>query len=183
MMSLFPSTHADRVSLARKRYFEEGVLPTGVVSEAVFQSWSRCYRAHQKPIEKIEFQPVSNSRSQLALQKNHVLHEAWLNEIPALGNVLGSANCSAILTDATGVLIGVSPSQHHDQQIIPVAHRVGVNLAEEYVGTTAPGLVARTGKPSSVLGGEHFYEVVSSMYCSALQAASSVASERPTRIT
>lgn len=167
MMSLFPTTHADRVSLARKRYFEEGILPTGIVSEAVFQSWSRCYRAHQKPMEKIEFQPVSNSRSQLALQKNRILHQAWLNEITTLGRVLGTANCSAILTDATGVLIGVSPSQHHEQRIIPVAHRVGVNLSEEYVGTTAPGLVARTGKPSSVLGSEHFYEAVSSMHCTA----------------
>jgi sigma-54 dependent transcriptional regulator, acetoin dehydrogenase operon transcriptional activator AcoR len=167
MMSPFLITRADRVSLAKKRYFEEGVLPTGVVSDAVFQSWSRCYRSHQQPLDRIEFQPVSTSRNQLALQKNRVLHEAWLRELPALGTALGSASCSAILTDATGVLIGASPSGHHDHRIIPVAHRVGVNLSEEYVGTTAPGIVARTGKQACVLGSEHFYESVSAMHCTA----------------
>jgi transcriptional regulator of acetoin/glycerol metabolism len=167
MMSPFFVTHSDRVSLAKKRYFEEGVLPSGLVSDAVFQSWARCYRSHQQPTDKIEFQPVSMSRSQLALQKNRVLHEAWLEELPALGAALGSASCSAILTEANGVLIGVSPSGNHNQNIIPVAHRVGINLSEEYVGTTAPSIVARTGKQACVLGSEHFYESVSTMYCTA----------------
>lgn len=167
MMSPFFVTHSDRVSLAKKRYFEEGVLPSGLVSDAVFQSWARCYRSHQQPTDRIEFQPVSMSRSQLALQKNRVLHEAWLKELPALGAALGSASCSAILTEANGVLIGVSPSGNHNQNIIPVAHRVGINLSEEYVGTTAPSIVARTGKQACVLGSEHFYESVSTMYCTA----------------
>jgi sigma-54 dependent transcriptional regulator, acetoin dehydrogenase operon transcriptional activator AcoR len=167
MMSPFFVTHADRVSLARRRYFEEGILPTGQVSEPVFQSWSRCYRSQQRPLDRIEFQPVSASRSQLALQKNRVLHAAWLKELPVLGTALGSASCSAILTDATGVLIGTTPSNQQDQRITPIAHRLGVNLAEEYVGTTAPGIVARTGKQACVLGSEHYYESVSAMYCTA----------------
>lgn len=167
MNSPFLTTHEDRVLLARRRYFEEGVLPTGIVSDAIFQSWTRCHRSNLRPEEKIEFQPVSASRSHLALQKNRVLHEAWLNELPALGTALGSANCSAILTDTSGVLIGATPGTQSDQRIIPIAHRVGVNLSEEYVGTTAPGIVARTGKQASVLGGEHFYDSVKTMYCTA----------------
>jgi transcriptional regulator of acetoin/glycerol metabolism len=110
---------------------------------------------------------VSLSRSQLALQKNRTLHEAWLDEMPALGSALGSAHCSAILTDATGVLIGATPSPHLTQRIIPVAHRIGVNLSEEHVGTSAPGIVARTGKQASVLGAEHYANAVNSMYCTA----------------
>jgi transcriptional regulator of acetoin/glycerol metabolism len=137
------------------------------VSDVVFQSWARCYRSHHQPTDRVEFQPVSNSRSQLALQKNRVLHDAWLQELPALGAALGSASCSAILTEANGVLIAVSPSGNHDQNIIPVAHRIGINLSEEYVGTTAPSIVARTGKQACVLGSEHFYESVSTMYCTA----------------
>jgi transcriptional regulator of acetoin/glycerol metabolism len=100
----------------------------------------------------VEFQPVSASRSQLALQKNRELHDAWLNELPAIGAALGATPCSAILTDATGVLIGATPTGRPDLKVMPVAHRVGVNLSEDLVGTTAPGLVARTGKQVSVLG-------------------------------
>jgi sigma-54 dependent transcriptional regulator, acetoin dehydrogenase operon transcriptional activator AcoR len=167
MNSPFFVTREERIALARRRYFEEGILPTGIVSDAVFQSWTRCHRANQKPHDKIEFQPVSLSRSQLALQKNRTLHEAWLNEMPALGSALGSANCSAILTDASGVLIGATPSGHLTRGIIPVAHRVGVNLSEEHVGTSAPGIVARTGKQASVLGAEHYANAVNTMYCTA----------------
>jgi transcriptional regulator of acetoin/glycerol metabolism len=167
MNSPFFVTREERVALARQRYFEEGILPTGVVSEAVFQSWTRCHRSSQKPHDKIEFQPVSISRSQLALQKNRTLHEAWLDEMPALGNALGSAHCSAILTDASGVLIGATPSGHLAKGIIPLAHRIGVNLSEEHVGTSAPGIVARTGKQASVLGAEHYANAVNTMYCTA----------------
>lgn len=160
-------SHADRVLLARRRYFEDGVLPTGVVSDAVFQSWARCHRASHEPQRRVEFQPVSASRSQLALQKNRELHDAWLNELPVIGAALGTTNCSAILTDATGVLIGATPASRPELQVMPVAHRIGVNLSEDLVGTTAPGLVARTGKQASVLGAEHFYDSVSGMHCTA----------------
>jgi sigma-54 dependent transcriptional regulator, acetoin dehydrogenase operon transcriptional activator AcoR len=167
MMSPFFPTQSDRVSLARRRYFEEGILPTGAVSEAIFQSWSRCHRSGQLQQDKIEFQAVSTSRNQLSLQKNRVLHAAWLNELPALSSALGFANCSVILTDATGVLIGASPFEQREQRIIPTAHRAGINLSEEYVGTSAPAIVIRTGKSASVLGSEHYFEAVSPMYCAA----------------
>lgn len=167
MTSLFFDTREARIALARQRYFEEGISPTGVVSEAVFQSWARCHRSNQKPHDKIEFQPVSFSRTRLALQKNRTLHQAWVDEMPALGSALGSAHCSAILTDASGVLIGATPSSHLAQVIIPVAHRIGVNLSEEYVGTSAPGIVVRTGKQASVLGAEHYANAVNTMFCTA----------------
>lgn len=63
MRSLFFSTRADRVALARQRYFEEGERPSGVVSEAVFQSWARCLRLKQDPFGRMEFQEVSTSRA------------------------------------------------------------------------------------------------------------------------
>jgi transcriptional regulator of acetoin/glycerol metabolism len=53
------------------------------------------------------------------------------------------------------------------EKITPVAHRIGVNFAEEAVGTTAPGIVARTGKQASVQGAEHFSESVHFMHCAA----------------
>lgn len=167
MIKLFSDNRQDRVALAKSKYFEEGILPSGIVSEQIFQSWMRCYRGNSLPQDKVEFQPVSNSRSQLAIQNNRALVEAWVREQENLLPVIRSSSCSAVLTDPSGVLIGLTPSSQREQKIIPVAHRVGVNLAEEYVGTTAPGLVARTGKQASVSGPEHYYESVKDMYCAA----------------
>jgi transcriptional regulator of acetoin/glycerol metabolism len=167
MQSLFFSTRADRIGLARQRYFEEGELPSGIVSDAVFQSWARCLRQKQDPRAHLEFQPVSASRSQLALQKNRLLRDAWLAEASELDAVLGATNCGAMLADPSGVLIGATSSRRVHEKITPVAHRIGVNFAEEAVGTTAPGIVARTGKQACVQGAEHFSESVNFMHCAA----------------
>lgn len=167
MQSLFFSNPADRIALVRQRYFEEGELPSGAVSDAVFQSWARCQRQKQDPRGKIEFQPVTASRAQLALQKNHVLRDAWLAQADELNAVLGATLCGAMLTDPSGVLIGATESGCTNEKITPVAHRLGVNFSEELLGTTAPGIVARTGHAVCVQGGEHYFESVSAMHCAA----------------
>ncbi len=167
MNSLFFDTHQDRVALARRQYFEEGKLPTGVVSDAVLQSWGHCLRSKRAASEKVEFQPVSVSRSHLALQKNALLCEAWRHELRSLEATIGSTGCDAVLTDATGVLIGVAGRVEQSSGVLKAAHRVGVNLSEELVGTTAPGLVLRTGKVSLVRGAEHYFERVGHMHCAA----------------
>ncbi|MDO8768186.1 MAG: helix-turn-helix domain-containing protein [Burkholderiaceae bacterium] len=115
----------------------------------------------------MEFQPVSASRAHLALQKNRLLREAWLAEASELDAVLGATNCGAMLTDASGVLIGATCSGRVHEKITPVAHRIGVNFAEEAIGTTAPGIVARTGQQVCVQGAEHYFESVSFMHCAA----------------
>ena len=155
--SFFGSRDA-RVDLARRRFFDEGLVPTGIVTEAVFQSWSRCLRLHYGPTEHAVFEPVTPSRTHLALQKNRHLLQAWLEVSPKLEAALAATSCAAMLTDSTSVIIGACCAGRSHEELMPVATRVGVNLSEEAVGTTAPGIVARTGKAASVLGKEHFFE-------------------------
>jgi transcriptional regulator of acetoin/glycerol metabolism len=153
--------------LARERFFEEGVLPTGLVSDAVIQSWNRCLRRHNNTRDAVEFDPVSPSRAHHAQRKNRELVNAWNAELRPLQQALRSTGCAAILTDPSGVLIAAMASGGAHERLMPIAHRVGVNLSEEAVGTTAPGIVARTGRACSVTGGEHFFEGVRTMHCAA----------------
>jgi transcriptional regulator of acetoin/glycerol metabolism len=108
--SFFP-TRIERVELARRRYFEDGYSPSGVVSDAVFQSWARSQRLHGDPTGKLAFEAVSTSRTQLSLQRNRSLHDAWHEELPHLQVVLASTRCGAILTDSSGVLLGATCSR------------------------------------------------------------------------
>lgn len=163
----FPQSRPARIAQARQRFFEEGQAPTGVVDEAVFESWARCLRLLGNPRERAEFQPVTASRTHLALMKNRHLRQAWMDELPRLETVLSATSCAAMLTDATGVLIGASCVGRSHEELMPVATRLGVNLSEDAVGTTAPGVAARTGKPVCVLGGEHFFDSVQEMHCAA----------------
>lgn len=156
-----------RIEWARQRFFEEGQVPTGAVSEAVFESWARCLRRHGNPRERAVFEPVTASRTQLALLKNRHLRQAWIDEVPRLEAALSSTSCAWMLTDAGGVLIGSTCVGRSHEALMPVATRLGVNLSEDAVGTTAPGVAARTGKPICVLGGEHFFDSVKEMHCAA----------------
>ena len=165
-VSFFASAE-QRVQLARRRYFDEGISPSGVVSDAVFQSWIRCQRLHFDPAGGVVFEPVTPSRTNLSLQKNRPLRDAWMAELPTLESTLGASTCAAMLTDATGMLIGATCAGRAHERLMPIATRLGVDLSEEAVGTTAPGVVARTGQPVSVVGAEHYFEEVKGMNCAA----------------
>ncbi|WP_349282849.1 helix-turn-helix domain-containing protein (plasmid) [Polaromonas hydrogenivorans] len=115
----------------------------------------------------MEFQAVSASRAHLAVQKNRLLRDAWLAEASELDAVLGATNCGAMLTDPSGVVIGTTCSRRENEKITPVAHRIGVNFSEEAIGTSAPGIVARTGQQACVQGAEHYFESVNLMHCAA----------------
>src|SRR5450755_5048644 len=69
----FFSTPEQRLALARERFFEEGIRPSGLVSEAVIQSWSRCVQSHRNPAEKIVFVPVTQGRVRSALTRSRML--------------------------------------------------------------------------------------------------------------
>ena len=163
----FFASRTDLIALARRRYFEEGQTPTGIVSVAVFQSWARCQRLHYDPSREVEFEPVTASRTQLAMLKNRQLHEAWQGELRELDAMLAATSCAAMLTEPSGVLIGATCAGRAHEHLMPVATRLGVNLSEEAVGTTAPGVVARTGQAVTVHSAEHFFEHVRSMHCAA----------------
>lgn len=165
--ALFFTSAAQRAALARQRYFEEGQLPSGFVSHAILDSWARCLRLRYNPHDAVEFNLVSNSRAQLALQRNRPLVDAWKSELSEIERTLAGTSCSAILTDASGVVIATTGRGGTQAVLTPAAHRVGVNLSEESVGTTAPGLVVKTGKPAAVLGGEHYFSGVMPMHCTA----------------
>lgn len=164
----FYASAEQRVALARQRFFEDGVRPSGMVSEAVLQSWSRCLRSHPDPARPATFEPVTASRVHGVLRANRQLLEAAAGEMERLRITLAGTSGTAMLTDPQGVIIGSTFTQARShEQLMPVTTRIGVNLAEEAVGTTAPGITARTGQPSVVLGAEHFFGNVQVMHCAA----------------
>ena len=164
----FFSTPQQRLALARQRYFDEGVRPSGLVSESVIQSWSRCVQSHRNPVERIAFDPVTPSRIHSALIRSRLLLEAAAADLVQLETTLAGTTCTAILTDPQGVVVHATRSAaDHGEVLLPLARRVGVNLDEAHVGTGAPGVTLRTGQACTVLGGEHFFSNLKVLHCAA----------------
>ncbi len=165
---LFHASPEQRIALARQRFFEDGVRPSGIVSEAVIQSWSRCLRANPDPSRPAVFEPVTPSRVHGTLRQNQQLLAAASDEMERLKLTLAGTTSTAMLTDAQGVIVRSTFTQARShERLMPITTRVGVNLAEEAVGTTAPGLTARTAQPSVVCGAEHYFGNAQLMHCAA----------------
>lgn len=164
----FFATPAQRVALARQRFFDEGQRPSGLVGEAVIQSWNRCLAARRGPHEAVAFEPVSAVRAQTAAMRSRDLLQAAQGELQQLETALAGTACRVMLTDGQGVIVHASQGGGSPEEgVMPIAARVGVNLAEGVIGTNAPGLVVHTGQPCTVLGAEHFFEAVQGMRCAA----------------
>jgi sigma-54 dependent transcriptional regulator, acetoin dehydrogenase operon transcriptional activator AcoR len=164
----FFSTPEQRLALARQRYFEEGVRPSGLVSETVIQSWSRCLQAQRQPGDAVTFPMVTASRTHSALTRSRVLLEAASGELAQLASTLSGTSCTLFLTDPQGVVVHHAYADYNaDEVLLPLARRVGCNLSEDSIGTNAPGLTAHTGEASVVLGAEHFFGGVQVMHCAA----------------
>lgn len=164
---LFFNTPSQRVALARQQLFEEGQRPSGLVPEGVLQSWLRCLRQEPRTSRALSFDPVTPSRLHGALGRNRPLLSASGEELQALEHALSGTDCRVILTDSEGVIVHVTHHPLADQPLLGVAARLGVNLSESAVGTTAPGLVAHTGQACSVMGAEHYYDCLQSFHCAA----------------
>jgi sigma-54 dependent transcriptional regulator, acetoin dehydrogenase operon transcriptional activator AcoR len=164
----FFSTPQQRLALARQRYFDEGLRPSGLVSESVIQSWSRCVQSRRDPVERIAFNPVTASRIHSALSRGEMLLQAAAADLSRLETTLAGTACTAILTDPHGVVVHATRSAaDHGEVLLPLARRIGVNLDEAHIGTGAPGVTLRTGQPCTVLGGEHFFGNLQVLYCAA----------------
>lgn len=164
----FFSAPEQRVALARERFFDDGPRPTGLVSEAVIQSWSRCRGARRDPRWALAFDPVSRSSLEATLERNRSLLLAAQPQIAQLEAAIAGTATRVLLTDAQGVIVHASACENAVEQ--PVMQRVarrGVSLAEQVVGTNAPAVVIKTGAAVTVLGAEHYHDCVATLRCAA----------------
>lgn len=165
---LFFTTPEQRVALARQRFFEEGVRPSGLVAEPVIQSWMRCTTAHARVSGELAFDAVTPSRLHGALSRNRELLTAAREELDSIESSLAGTACRVLLTDGDGVIVHVTHNPQATQA--PVLHRagrLGVNISEGVVGTSAPGIVTKTGQAALVLGAEHFFDCLQQFQCAA----------------
>ncbi|AOW11517.1 hypothetical protein LPB72_22500 [Hydrogenophaga crassostreae] len=164
----FFRTAEQRTALAREQFFEESVRPSGLVNESVIQSWDRCRQLGHRNDRLPALDPVGRSALSAALARNEDLIQAARLEFDQLQASLSGTHCRVLLTDERGVIVHISQNANEaNQSVLDKASRVGVNLIESRLGTTAPGIVVHTGQASDVKGGEHFYNLFRELRCAA----------------
>jgi len=80
---------------------------------------------------------------------------------------LAATGSRALLCDGEGMVVHRTPAAAHPEPVLSLVARVGVDLSERAVGTTAPGIVLRTGQAVTVTRAEHYFDQCGTLSCAA----------------
>jgi transcriptional regulator of acetoin/glycerol metabolism len=129
------------------------------------RSWRRCLQAGRRPEQRLTFDVVPSQARRRAEEANHALLTVARPVLDKLGRAIANSHYFAILTDAQGMVIDVGgPVDSRDRRARLLA-RVGVDLSERAVGTTAIGATLAELKPVWLHRGEHFFDDTAVFSC------------------
>ena len=155
----------DLIERARHAVMVEGSQAAPWVQPWISESWRRCMAQGMSASDAMSFDPVSSSHIKHALDQNHDLIQSAKPELERLGRAIAGTSFFALITDAHGVLLDVGGAiDRHDKRVTSIA-RVGVDLSERAVGTTAISAALTEMRPVWLHRSEHFFNDTSVYSC------------------
>lgn len=129
------------------------------------RSWRRCLDRGFQPGDALVFDGVAAAERARVLDHNHRLLQAARPVIRSLAEAVAGTRYFTLLTDARGVVIDVSGEIDTSDSRATNLARVGVDLSEQAVGTTAIGATLGELQPVWLHRGEHFFRDTSVYSC------------------
>lgn len=131
----------------------------------IWESWQRCLDRGGEPGRTVEFAPVSCAGSRDAQDANRELLAVADPILQRLARAIAPLRYFVLLTDVTGTVIGTAGVDSHLDADARALARVGVDLSEQSVGTTAISGALREQAPVWLHRGEHFFDNVGVFSC------------------
>lgn len=130
---------------------------TGLAA-GIERSWRRCLALGHEPDRTVTFNAISAQGTRRALEDSRPLLLAATPVVRTLTRAMLHTRYFAILTNPEGVVIDVhGPVERSDPPATALA-RVGIDLSEAAVGTTAIGTTLAEQQPVWLHRGEHFFQ-------------------------
>ncbi|WP_293659898.1 helix-turn-helix domain-containing protein [Rhodoferax sp. OV413] len=154
------------IGAARQAMLVEGRALNAPLSAPWIQgSWQRCLTMGFRPQEHPSFDMVAKEALQRIEEANHTLLSVARPLLGRLGQAIADTRYFAILTNAEGIVVDVSGNIDRSDPRADVIARVGVDLSERRVGTTAIGAALTELRPVWLHRGEHFFDANSAYSC------------------
>jgi len=160
-----------QIERARQAVMQEGGSMTDVLVNGWYEgawierSWRRCLQAGQRPQDHVGFDILPAQALHRVAEANHQLVTAARPVLEQLGRAIASTRYFAILTNQDGVVVDAhGPIDRSDPRAALIT-RIGVDLSERSVGTTAIGAALAELQPVWLHRGEHFYQDTSCYSC------------------
>lgn len=149
------------IEQARRRLLDnaEAAHEGDGVEPWIAASWRRCLARGRHPRDRVVFDTVSAGAMRRALDASHHLRATASPIIEhTLGRAMSDTGYFALLTDAHGIVLDVhGPADPGNRHVHAIA-RVGVDLSETAIGTSAIGAALAERTPVWLHRGEHFFD-------------------------
>jgi transcriptional regulator of acetoin/glycerol metabolism len=156
----------DRIARARQlALFDASCVTDGLIEPWIEQSWQRCLSQGQRPEHRLSFDAASSQRMRQTAESNRILIQAARPILKQLGNALADTRYFAILTNQDGVVVDVDGPIDRSDRRVDLITRIGTDLSEQSVGTTAIGAALRLQQPVWLHRGEHFFNDTAAYSC------------------
>ena len=169
MLTALPVSSEQRlqqIAHARKAVLQGGKSQPGMLGEPwIERSWQRCLASGKSPEQAVSFDMLSPQTQRRTEEANQVLVQAARPVLEKLGAAIASTRYFAILTNAQGVVVDVNGAIDRRDRRVELITRIGVDLSEDSVGTTAIGAALTELQPVWLHRGEHFFNANSAYSC------------------
>lgn len=160
-----------QIARARRAVMEDGLSMTDMLVHGwldgawIERSWRRCLEHGQRPQDPVAFDVVPEQHMRRVAEANRVLVHAARPALEQLGRAIASTRYFAILTNDEGVVVDAHGPIDRSDPRASLITRVGVDLSERSVGTTAIGAALGELQPVWLHRGEHFFEATACYSC------------------
>ncbi len=154
------------IALARKRLLDGQPVGAGAtLAHWVERSWQRCLAAGLRPDAPVDFELASNSLVSGTQELNAQLVNGAAPTLHHLARAIVNTRYFVILTNAQGVVVDAQGAIDHSDRRAHLITRVGTDLSELRMGTTAIGATLAEMQPVWLHRGEHFFDATSAYSC------------------
>ena len=164
-------TRLQDIELARRAVMLEGRSATDVLVDRWFErswierSWRRCLAQGHRPDQRVGFDLLPAQAMRRAEEAGHDLLQAARPIMSRLARAIAGSRYFAVLTDEQGTVIGVDGAIDRGDRRADLITRVGVDLSEHAVGTTAICAALIELQPVWLHRGEHFFDDTACYSC------------------
>ena len=149
----------ERIAQARQLVFQGRTETVGArIPPWIAQSWQRCLGMGLQPDQAVDFEAISAQHMRRVQEASRPLVQAAQPVLAELARAIADIRYFAILTNVQGIVVDVhGPVDRQDRRAGVIA-RVGVDLSEKAVGTTAISAALTELQPVWLHRGEHFFQ-------------------------
>lgn len=160
-----PDERLRLIELARRGMLQDGGSVAPTLPHWIASSWQRCLARGQRPEQPVGFDALPAQQLRRVEEANHALISVARPILQRLARAIADTRYFAILVNAEGVVVDVNGPIDRSQRAVQVITRIGVDLSESGVGTSAIGAALAELQPVWLHRGEHFFADTSVYSC------------------